>query len=91
MEEMFFGAYAFNQDISLWNPKLVKDVSLMFCSALMFNYSLCSWGAKLQPSTNVDGMFDYTNCPTNSTPDMSITPRGPFCYECTTNSSWFKL
>ncbi|PTD31005.1 BspA family leucine-rich repeat surface protein [Mycoplasma leachii] len=43
MNEMFFGATNFDQDISNWNTENVKSMSGLFAGAENFNQSLNSW------------------------------------------------
>jgi surface protein len=43
MMGMFYGAKAFNQAISSWDVKNVKDMGFMFARADVFNHILSSW------------------------------------------------
>jgi surface protein len=43
MSGMFQHATSFNQDISMWNVKNVKDMRSMFCKAKSFNQDLTKW------------------------------------------------
>merc|ERR1712146_587125 len=54
MSNMFQWAGSFDQDLSLWEPANVTDMSYMFNEAVSFRYILC-W--KQLPTLN-DGMFD---------------------------------
>jgi surface protein len=43
MEWMFFGAEAFNQDISKWDVSNVTDMGIMFNKAISFNQDISNW------------------------------------------------
>ncbi|MBE33036.1 hypothetical protein CL647_02785 [bacterium] len=47
---MFYGATAFNQDISNWNISNVTNMEYMFYNATSFNQDISSW--------NVDNVLD---------------------------------
>ena len=52
---MFYGAKAFNQDISDWKTGNAVDMKLMFFGALEFNQDVGVWD--VNSVTNFDGMF----------------------------------
>ena len=56
---MFFGAAAFNQDLSTWVTQSVTDMSGMFQSALLFNYGMVTSGSVWDTSSvvNMNNMF----------------------------------
>ena len=56
MERMFYGATAFNQNISLWNTGSVTSMYGMFGSASAFNQPLDSWNVK--NVTSMERMFN---------------------------------
>src|SRR3569623_705778 len=85
--EMFFGADAFNQDISNWDMQSAKYMSHMFGDELAystkFRKDLCAWGRRFDTTDwDVSYMFENANCPDAWDPDLSATPKGPFCYTC---------
>ena len=43
MGAMFYGALAFNQDLSKWDVSAVTDMGAMFYGALAFNQDLSKW------------------------------------------------
>ena len=55
MEEMFFRAGAFNQDIGRWDVGNVTDMRDMFASATSFNQDIGRW--EVGNVTNMDRMF----------------------------------
>jgi surface protein len=60
MSNMFFGAPAFNQDLSTWVTQSVTDMSGMFQSALLFNYGMVTSGSVWDTSSvvNMNNMFN---------------------------------
>merc|ERR1712193_274871 len=54
-EGMFFGAEAFNQDLSKWDVSKVTDMASMFFGADDFNQDLSKWD--VSKVTNMRGMF----------------------------------
>ena len=46
MNLMFFGASAFNQDLSAWDVSAVTDMHGMFRGAIYFNQALSKWPSK---------------------------------------------
>ena len=81
MRGMFQGARVFNQDISNWDVSNVTETSWMLALTPQFNQSLCVWGDKLDPSTNVEVMFYTVNGPCESR-SVTANPPGPFCAIC---------
>ena len=68
MECMFqhdTGTSNFNQDISGWDVKNVKNMTNMFYSAETFDQNLISWN--VQNGTNLTNMFQYASKMLNST------------------------
>ena len=55
MSEMFYGATAFNSDISAWNVSSVIHMSGMFQNAVTFNQNIGSWN--VSSVTNMSSMF----------------------------------
>jgi surface protein len=49
---MFYGAYAFDNPVGMWNVSRVTDFSLMFYSAGSFNRPLGNWNTG--SATNMD-------------------------------------
>ena len=43
LEEVFYGASLFNQDISLWDVSRVKNMKKTFFQALTFNQDISPW------------------------------------------------
>ena len=84
--EDFFAMFAFlplfNSDLSSWQLRSAQDVSFMFQQATSFNQNLCAWGRFLGPSVNTDDVFTQSGCPATDNPDFSLSPPGPFCFEC---------
>ena len=84
MRGMFVSAGTFNQNLYQWNISKVVDMDYMFEYAELYNQNLCRWGQqinvkKIKPIRN---MFRNTSCPTINAPNLTITPKGPFCYIC---------
>lgn len=55
MSSMFWGATAFNQDISSWNTGNVTNMRNMFTGAIAFNQDISTWSTG--KVTNMSGMF----------------------------------
>ena len=77
MREMFNGARKFDQDVSLWNISRVEDMRSMFYYAVEFNQDLCAWADKNFPYNNTGGIFAYSACTYQDTPQED--EGGPFC------------
>ena len=52
---MFFGAEAFNRDLSSWNVAKVSDMTCMFANAKAFNGDVSTWA--VSNVTTMQGMF----------------------------------
>jgi len=81
---MFAGATSYNQDVSGWNLGNLRDASSLFYGASSFSRNLCVWVTSLNILGNdlFREAFISTNCPTETNPNFSRTPPGPFCYDC---------
>jgi len=78
MYEMFYGAWAFNQDIGAWNVGSVTNMAFMFYYASAFNQNLCAWRNEIPYGINsVTNMFSNSRCNYKSTP--TDPTNGPFC------------
>jgi surface protein len=55
MVAMFYGAAAFNQDISNWNVSRVTSLSVVFLGAAAFNQDINNWD--VSRVTSMDAMF----------------------------------
>jgi len=63
----------------------VTNIRYMFEDAAAFNQNLCAWGSRLPSTADVSEMFlkrQATSCPTQSNPNLSSNPPGPFCHVC---------
>lgn len=76
MEEMFYGASSFNQDISGWNLSTVSKAGSMFKGAESFNQNLCSWADNF-PYRKAHNIFAGSGCSYDDTPKLDH--HGPFC------------
>ena len=76
MEEMFYGASSFNQDISDWNLSSVSKAGSMFKGAESFNQNLCSWADNF-PYRKAHNIFAGSGCSYDDTPKFDH--HGPFC------------
>ena len=55
MKDLFYGASAFNQDLSRWDVSAVTDMRSMFAYATSFNQDLSNWD--VSKVTNMEEMF----------------------------------
>lgn len=55
MSNMFYGAVAFNQDISVWDVSTVTNMRAMFHRADLFNGDISAWD--VSAVTNMEAMF----------------------------------
>ena len=60
MGDMFYKAYAFNQDIGGWNTAQVTRYDDMFCSASAFNQDIGSWNTA--QVTNMESYVLFRFC-----------------------------
>merc|ERR1712157_508520 len=81
MVGMFANAHSFNQDISGWDMSKVYDMNHMFEHSSL-NQNLCQWGDKINSDANVEKMFQESDCPSESDPNLDSTPVGPLCWSC---------
>ena len=56
MNYMFFGASAFNKDLSKWDVSAVTSMRLMFAYASAFNQDMSMWD--VSAVTEMNNMFD---------------------------------
>ena len=55
--------------------------SYMFNVASSFNQDLCPWGDIIGTPARTS-IFASSACPVKTTPNLSASPKGPFCYVC---------
>ena len=83
MASMFQDAEAFDQDLSAWDVSALNNMEQMFFQAESFDQDLCAWGAKFpNDAVQVDSAFSVTACENTSDPNLSATPPGPLCANC---------
>ncbi|ATZ16804.1 hypothetical protein ELUMI_v1c00760 [Williamsoniiplasma luminosum] len=58
-DSMFYGASAFNQDISMWNTQNITSMTGMFAFASSFNQDISSWDTS--NVTSMQAMFFYAS------------------------------
>lgn len=83
----FWYASSFNEDISQWDVSSATQLIYVANSASGFGgHDLCYWGSKLDLSlagiSNTFGAFTDSGCSDTGHPDLSASPRGPFCQTC---------
>lgn len=55
--------------------------------AVGFQQNLCEWGRELGEGSNVTedsvtAMFALSGCPIKQSPNVQVSPPGPFCFDC---------
>jgi hypothetical protein len=60
----------------------VTDMYSMFRIAYAFNQNLCSWGQKVPDAVDVEGIFWFSGCPLQHSPDNENLDAGPWCHAC---------
>lgn len=80
--ESMFENSRFNQDVSGWNMASAARIRLMFIGAKEFRQNLCPWGELLSNETWTGDAFVRTKCPIQDSPNLTVTPPGPFCFPC---------
>ena len=89
-ERMFFGASAFNQDLSSWVPAAAQNMDQMFASQngiqfdIAFNQNLCSWvrNFRVPTTVSVNNIFDGSSCPAQGDPDPVLQGNGAVSSWC---------
>ena len=51
-------------------------------AASSFNQDLCDWGNTIGSVPYRTYVFTSTSCPNTGNPNLSASPKGPFCYVC---------
>jgi hypothetical protein len=92
MEQLFLSASAFNQDLSSWQLDSIRSMKEMFRGCRFFAQNLCTWGEQLEGRTDVDTtqMFSLTQCEETGEVNWELSPPGPLCFECNSQSSYFE-
>lgn len=85
---MFQDASNFNTTLHSWDVSKGVSFVSMFAGATSFNQNLCQWGYKIsKDKASLLWMFGATGgasaCPLSQNPNMTSSPPGPFCHECT--------
>jgi len=82
---MFSQTDKFNADLSSWNVANVLDMSYMFEDSTSFNQNLCLWGSRMiriTRASQVANMFLGTACPMEASPNVTVSPKSPLCWNC---------
>ena len=61
VQDLFYAAGSFNQDISMWNVSNVTNMSGMFRAASAFNQDLSNWCVSNIPNIPIQFSLDATN------------------------------
>jgi hypothetical protein len=81
---MFLNALSYNKPMGSWQLTKAKSLKSMFQNAKSFSQDLNAWGAYLTTTAGVTNMFKATSCTTTADPNLSATPKGPFCWTIAT-------
>jgi surface protein len=71
MNQLFFGASAFNQDLSLWDTSNVSNMSLLFFGASAFNSDISPWNTA--QVTSMTSMFTNASAFDHSLANLDIS------------------
>ena len=85
LKNTFNGATSFSENIAAWDVSSATSLEQMLKQATAFNHNLCLWGTKLPgtlTSLDVSQTFTSTACTDPSDPDLTASPKGPFCHVC---------
>jgi surface protein len=83
MQKMFYGATAFNQDLSAWNVGNVNNMQEMFRDATAFDNDMCSevWNT-IRDNTSVEKQDMFTNSATSVIPNWTLGQTNDECGVC---------